>query len=237
MRIGAAILWTSVAVGALVACNFIVDAQFDGKKFPGQDGSTVVGDCPLGNSPKDPGCSNCMLSVCRNEFSAICKDGTNAQGKQYLNACVDDPSVKQGECERVFIDASAPQSFDDPTTHWFNMRVCVTQKCKAQCTTCPGLTYDRYAGDNMPPPLTAAVSTCAACLVGKCSSILVGGGSQFSHCCYQDRVDDTWGPCVRPSSPDCMGIKTWAAMDGGSSSCNHDLAKCALDNCTSDCNL
>lgn len=222
---------------SLVACNFIVDAEFNDKILPGQEGGVNNSACPLGNAPKDPACANCMLTACKTEYDNICKDGNNAQGKLTLGDCVDDPSVKSGNCERVWVDAGTEQQFSDPQTHYFNMRVCATANCKSACTTCTGLTYDRYAGDNMPPPIETANTTCSKCLLANCQSALVGGGTKFSNCCYQDRIDETWGPCLRPQSPDCSGIKMWAANDGGSGGCDYTLAKCAVDNCKGACSL
>jgi hypothetical protein len=231
MRLAAVLSFASFAGAAAVACNFIVDAQFSGKTFPGQDGATP---CPLGNMPQDLGCYNCVASVCKAEFAAMCKDGDKAVGKSYLNACVDDPDVAQGQCERIFIDAGQGTAPNDPPGHWYDMQVCVTQKCKQQCTTCSGLTYPR-SPDNVDTPLTPSTSKCAACLLGKCTGALIDKGTQFGHCCYQARVDSTWGPCARPSGADCSGIKD--GVDAGGTDCEYKLSKCAVDNCKTDCNL
>ena len=73
----------------------------------GQDGAPPVSECPLGTSAKDLGCVNCMLGVCKTQYAAMCKDGTKVMGQGYLESCANGPSVTQGQCEQVFIDASA----------------------------------------------------------------------------------------------------------------------------------
>lgn len=236
MRLVPVLFFASVATAALIACNFIVDAEFNGKILPGQDGALPVADCPLGNAPQDPACATCMLSSCKSQYNLICKDGNSAQ-RGSLDDCANHPSVTQGYCDKVFIDAGTEQTFSDPATHYYNMRVCVTKNCKPTCLTCTSMTYDRYTGDTMPQPITSAGTACAKCLLDNCQGALVGPGSAFSHCCYQDRIDDTWGPCLRPMAPDCSAIKMWAATDGGSGGCSYTLSKCAVDNCKASCGL
>lgn len=236
MRAARTIVCVAAAACAAFACNFIVDAEFNGKVLPGQDGAPPASDCPLATSATDPGCRNCMLTTCKSQFAAICKDGNKGVGTGYLEDCASDPSVNDGKCASVFVDGGQVSGYDDPAAHWYNMRLCVTQSCKSACTTCTGLTYQR-SPDNKAVPLTADTSTCAACLLQNCQGALIGGGTEFSHCCYQDRIDETWGPCVRPSGSDCSMIKMWAATDGGAGGCDYTLSRCAADMCQGSCKL
>ena len=235
------------AASAAVACNFIVDAQFSGKTQTAQDGSLPPSSCTLGSgSPQDPACGQCMLTACSQYWEAMCKDGTNATGRSTLGACSDDPSVASGNCERVWLPEAGPYATpNDPQTHYFNMRKCTTESCRASCTTCEGMMYDRYPGDTKGAPLANNAGACAKCLLSSCASALIGKGTQFSHCCYQSRIDDTWGPCVRDpqanpgdQAPDCSNIVKYAATDAGTSTgCNEILSVCAAQNCSSECNL
>jgi hypothetical protein len=245
-RVFAAMIAAAIAI-VLVACNFIVDAQFAGKAdASGADSGLPPASCTLGGgSPKNPICGRCMLTTCSQYWESMCKDGTNATGKATLGDCSDDPSVKDGLCERVWLpEAGAYASPNDPQTHYFNMRKCVTEQCRPACTTCDGLTYARYTGDTKGALLTPDVGPCAKCLLGNCTSVLIGKGTQFSHCCYQARIDATWGPCVRnpqngnDQAPDCTAINTLAYKDAGANSgCDEQLSVCAVDNCSSECGL
>jgi hypothetical protein len=234
-RVLSAIVLMSVAGLAAVACNFIVDAEFSGKVLPGQDGG-----CSLGN-PTDPQCAQCVRAdSCKDYLNAVCND-KNGQYLSTLSKCVNDPDVRKRNCDDVFIDAGYA-NYDDQATHWHNLRVCVTQKCKNACTTCK-LTYERYTGDDNPPPLTVDTSPCAKCLLAACWDVLIDTGETplYSHdvCCNQTAIDYTWGPCARPRDaggdpPNCSGILKW--FDAGSpSSCVYKLSKCAIDFCAEHC--
>ena len=250
MRTSARIL-AGAALGAIaavaVACNFIVDAQFGGKGGgSGADGGLPPAACTLGGgAPKNPSCGRCLLTTCSTYWEAMCKDGTNATGKATVGDCPDAPSIADALRARVWLPDGGPYAApNDPQTHYFNMRKCATEQCLGACRTCDGLVYARYPGDTKGAPLTADVGPCAKCLLSSCNTALVGKGTSSSHCCYQSRIDDTWGPCVRnPSNgsdqaPDCSGINTYAHTDAGTSSgCDETLAGCAVNNCSSECGL
>lgn len=229
------------AACAVVACNFIVDAQFSDKKFAGQDGAPAD-PVKCGGYSIEPGqCGDCITTKCKDQINTLCSDtqGVSSTIADIVD-CAKDPNIKDGKCNRVYTDAAAV-TFNDPPGHVINARVCVTQQCGNPngCNICEGLTYTRAAGDTE-QPLTESVGTCAACLLKNCNNVLLGlDQMKAGYCCYSSTVEDVWGNCVRDpqgGQRDCNDINTWAAPDAGDpTDCRVRLATCAKTQCNASC--
>jgi hypothetical protein len=225
---------------ALVACNFLVDAEFNGKTFAGQDGSSME-PVKCGGYQLTPGqCGDCITTKCKDQIDTLCADTKATATIGDISDCTSDPNIKDGKCLRVYTDAAAV-TFNDTSGHVINARVCVTQQCGNPngCNVCDGLTYTRAAGDTE-QPLTNSVSTCADCLLKNCNNVLLGlDQPKAGHCCYSSTVETVWGHCVRDpkgGQRDCDGVNMAAAPDAGDpTDCDVRLALCAKTQCNASC--
>jgi hypothetical protein len=225
--------------GALVACNFIVEAKLSGTIATVPEGGLPDAECSARNPNTQ--CYQCINGSCGQYYSAVRQADASITRSlaREVEQCGCDPTVGNSStwaCSNVVLQDAGYVGIMDPPGLANDLRVCITQECMPTCRVCSGLTYKRFPTDT-PQPLVPEVNACAQCLLDSCSSVLVdgppAGKSTTDHCCYSSTVSDLWSDCIMGKS--CSAIADALGDGAAANSCDTALAACSAQGCRTAC--